>query len=307
MTTTAPPPPPSLPPPPPPPPPPVTEPVPVAAPDPFAGVHQGLLDRWSDPILLLVAAAVLAVAGLLPWAVKSIVTLPLALLLPGHALLATLGRPDRSIGTGGRLAVRVILSMAIVSLTVLAVGSVVGVSRASVVAGIWMVVSVAALASWNRVAPTRAETPGPHVTQSGVVLGLTALVAVIVVVGALVLLPDPLDTPYSRLSVAGTTKASASPIVVDSGTTATVTVQVENGTGTTRSYRVIPAIDGGALWKAPKVRLGPGETWTGTIKGRIPKDACVSRLTVALASNGKPAGVAPLVLYIRNEAGDACG
>jgi hypothetical protein len=289
--------------------PPVTEPVPVAGPAPHAGVvgHQGLLDRWSDPILLLVAAAVLAVVGLLPWAVKSVVTLPLALLLPGHALLAALGRPDRAIGTGGRIALRVVASLAVVSLTVLAVGSVVGVSRASVVAGTWMVVSIAALASWNRVAPTRAETPGPHVTQSGVVLGLTALVGVIVVVGALVVLPDPLDSPYSRLSVTGTSKASGSPILVDSGTTATVRVQVENGTGVARSYRVIPAIDGGALWKAPKVRLGPGETWSGTIKGKIPKDACVSRLTVALASNGKPAGVAPLVLYIRNEAGDACG
>lgn len=269
--------------------------------------HQGLLDRWSDPTLLLVAASVLAVAGLVPWAIKSVVTLPLALFLPGHALLAALDRPDRSVGTGGRIAVRVVLSMAIVSLTVLAVGSALGVSRATVVGGVWMVTSIAALASWNRDVPTRSETPGPHWTQSGVVLGLTALVGLVVVVGALVILPDPLDSPYSRLSVTGTTKASGSPIVVDSGTTASVKVQVKNGTGKTRSYRVIPAIDGGALWKAPKVRLGPGETWSGTIKGKIPKDACMTRLTVALASNGEPAGVAPLVLYIRNEAGDACG
>lgn len=269
--------------------------------------HQGLLDRWSDPTLLLVAASALAVLGLLPWAAKSLVTLPLALLLPGHALLAALDRPDRSIGTGGRIALRVVLSMAVVSLTVLAVGSVFGVSRASVVAGVWLVVSIAALAGWNRDVPSAAATAGPHWTQSGVVLALTALVGVIVVIGALVLLPDPLDSPYSRISVTGTSKTSGSPIVVDSGTTASVRVQVENGTGTTRSYRVIPAIDGGALWKAPKVRLRPGETWSGTIKGTIPKDACMSRLTVALASNGKPAGVAPLVLYIRNEAGDACG
>lgn len=280
---------------------------PPPAPAAAAPEHQGLLDRWSDPVLLLVAAAVLAVLGLLPWAVKSIVTLPLALFLPGQALLAALDRPDRSLGTGGRIALRIVVSMAMVSLTVLAVGSVFGVSRASVVAGVWMVVSLCALAGWTREVPTKAATPGPHWTQSGVVLFLTALVAGVVVIGALVLLPDPLDSPYSRLSVAGTTKSSGSPIVVDAGTTASVQVQVKNGTGKIRSYRVIPAIDGGALWKAPKVRLSPGETWTGTIKGKIPKDACMSRLTVALASQGKPAGVAPLVLYIRNEAGDACG
>ncbi len=267
----------------------------------------GLLDRWSDPLLLLAAAGVLALLSLLPWAAKSLITLPLALVLPGHALLAALDRPDRTLGTGGRIAVRLVLSMAAISLTVLAVGSAVGVSLASVVAGTWMFSTLAALASWNREVPTRAETSGPHWTQSGVVLLLTALVGLVVVVGALVLLPDPLDSPYTRLSVTGTTKASGSPIVVSSGTTASVRVQLENGTDASRSYRVIPAIDGGALWKAPKVRLDPGETWTGTIKGKIPKDACLSRLTVALASNGKPAGVAPLVLYLRNEAGDACG
>jgi hypothetical protein len=291
---------------PPPPPPPAGDPDPPTAPRPVEG-HLGLLDRWSDPILLLVGAGLLAVLGLLPWAAKGLVTLPLALLLPGHAVLAAADRPERALGTGGRIALRVVLSMAVVALTVLAVGSVVGVSRASVVAGVWAVTSIAALASWNREVPTRAETPGPHWTQSGVVLALTALVAFVVVVGALVLLPDPLDTPYSRLSVTGTSKVSGSPIVVDRGTTASVRVQVENGTGATRSYRVIPAIDGGALWKAPKVRLQPGERWTGTIEGKIPADACVSRLTVALASDGEPAGVAPLVLYIRNEAGDACG
>lgn len=302
MTTTAPPPPPPAPPPPPfdPGPPPAVEPAAAEA------VAPGLLDRWSDPVLLLISGGVLAVLALLPWAAKSVVTLPLALLLPGHALLAALDRPDRALGTGGRIAARVVLSLAAVSLTVLAVGSVAGVSRASVVAGTWMFVSVAALASWNRDVPTRAETPGPHWTQSGVVLAMTALVALVVVVGALVLLPDPLDRPFSRLSVAGTTKASGSPIRVDSGTTASIRVQVENGTNRSRSYRVIPAIDGGALWKAPRVQLDPGERWTGTIKGKIPKDACLSRLTVALASNGEPAGVAPLVLYIRNEAGGAC-
>ena len=304
MTTTAPPPPPPA---PPAAPPSAGEaPSPVGDPGPARLGREGLLDRWSDPVLLLVAAGALAVMALLPWAIKSVVTLPLALLLPGHALLAALDRSDRSLGMGGRLALRVAASLAMISLTVLAVGSAIGVSQESVVAGVWIVTSVAALAGWNRAVPTRAETPGPHWTQSGVVLALTALVALVVVVGALVLLPDPLDAPYSRLSVAGSTKASGSPIRVTSGTTASVRVQVENGTGRSRSYRVIPAIDGGALWKAPKVQLGPGETWTGTIEGTIPRDACLARLTVALASNGKPAGVAPLVLYVRNEGGRAC-
>lgn len=299
MTTT------SLPPPPPPPPSAQAAPAPTSEVAPPA-VPQGLMDRWSDPTLMLVGAGLLAVLGLLPWAAKSIVTFPLAMVLPGHALLAALDRPDRGIGTGGRIALRIVLSMAAISLSVLIVGSAVGVSRASAVAAIWMFTSLAALAAWNRDVPSRAESMGPRWTQSGVVLVLTAVVGVVVVIGALVVLPQPRQDPYSRISVTGTSKASGSPIVVRSGTSASVRVQVENGTGKQQTYRIVPAIDGGALWKAPKVELGPGERWSGTIEGKIPKGACVSRLTVALAANAKPAGVAPLVLYIRNEAGKAC-
>lgn len=49
-------------------------------------------------------AGLMAVFGLLPWAAKTVVTLPLALVLPGHALLAALNRPDRGLGAGGRIA-----------------------------------------------------------------------------------------------------------------------------------------------------------------------------------------------------------
>ena len=268
--------------------------------------QEGLFDRWSDPVTMLIAAGVLVLIALLPWAVRSVITLPLALMLPGHALLAALDRPDRGLGAGGRIALRIILSTAAISLAVLAVGSVAGVSRASVLAAVWMFSSIAALASWNRAVPTAAQSAGPRWTQSGVVLVLTAVVALVVVVGALVLLPEPLNGPFSRISVTDTSKASGSPIRVRSGTTASVRIQVRNETGKTLSYRIIPAIDGGAQWKAPKVRLGSGEQWTGTIEGKVPKDACISRLTVALAANGKSAGVAPLVLYVRNEAGKAC-
>lgn len=267
----------------------------------------GLLDRWSDPLVMLVAAAVLAVVGLIPSAIKAPITLPVVLLLPGHALLAALDRPDRTLGAGPRIALRMVLSLAVVSLAVLAVGWVVGVGELSAVGSIWAVTSIFALAAWNRDLPTDAASAGPRWTQSGVLLAVTGLVAVAVVAIALLVLPEPRDEPFHRVAFAGSTKASGSPIVVSSGRTAAATVQVANGTDRTITYRVIPAIDGGLVWPAPRLRLRPGDVETVRVSGRIPRDACLSRLTVALAADGEDSGVAPLVTYVRNEAGDACG
>jgi uncharacterized membrane protein len=283
-------------------------PDPPRPPDSAMGEYRpGLLDRWSDPTMILVAAAVLAIFGLIPSAIKAPITLPLVLLLPGHALLATLDRPDRHLGLGPRMALRLITSISIVGLVVLLVGALFSVSRISTVAGVWAFISIAALTAWDRELPDRAATSGPRWTQSGVLLALAAVASTFVVFLAIVFLPQPRGEDYSSLALAGTSKRSGSPIVVRSGTTAEVQVRVENGTDRTVSYRVIPAIDGGEVWKAPRVRLQPGESWTGTVKGKIPKDACLSRLTISLSADGEDSGVRPLILYVRNAAGDACG
>lgn len=270
------------------------------------GDGERTIDRWSDPNLLLVLAAVLALAALLPTAARALITLPLALLLPGHALLAALDRPDRVLTSGARVALRVALSTALVSLSVLLIGAAFGVNRVTVIIAVWVVCSLAALAAWGRVVPARRAAAGSTVTQSGVLLALAVVAAMGVVAVALALLPAPRDAPYSRIALWGTSRSSGSPLVVSSGRTAEVQVEVENQTGRERVYRVIPAIDAGLVWKAPEIRLRDGERWRGTVEGRIPEDACVSRLTIALARGGRDSGVRPLVLYLRNEAGDAC-
>lgn len=285
-------------------PPPTAEQPPAAAPPEPAPT---VLDRWSDPTLILIAAGVLALVSLLPWAVRSVVTLPLVLVLPGHALLAALDRPDRTMSGGGRVALRIVTSLATIALVVLAVGSLLDVSKLTVIGGLWAFTSLAALVGWNHELPGAETGRTNHWTQSGVLLAVTALVAIVVVAAALLFLPEPRNEPYSRLSLTGTSQASGSPLRVRSGRTASVEVEVENGTTKTVQYRVIPAIDGGRAWEAPKVRLEAGERDTVTVEGIITADACLSRLTLALSANGEPTDVAPLVLYVRNEAGDACG
>jgi uncharacterized membrane protein len=265
------------------------------------------LDRWSDPTILLIASGVLLVAALLPWAIRSVVTFPLAMLLPGHCLLAALDRPDRELTGGARLALRTVLSMAMITLIVLLIGALIGVDRFSVLASVWLLCTVLSFLGWNHELPDPRSDGRHRITQSGVLLVVALLGAVLVVVVALLVLPQPRDEPYSSLAVTGTSKASGFPLRVRSGTTAEVQVEVRNGTQRRATYRVIGAIDGGAAWDAPAVRLDPGERATVTIEGPIPKDACISRLRVSLSRNREDAGVRPLILYVRNEVGKACG
>lgn len=274
---------------------------------PAVGVGSGPLDRWSDPTAMLVAAGALLVVALLPWAIRSVVTFPLALLLPGHCLLAALDRPDRDLSGGARLALRVVTSLALISLVVLVAGAIFGVDRFSVLIGVWLLCTVLSFVAWNHEVPDLRSDGQHRWTQSGVLLVLAALGGVLVVVIALLVLPRPREQAFSSLGVAGTSKASGFPLRVRSGTTAEVQVEVVNGTDERATYRVIGAIDGGAAWDAPALRLDPGERDVVTIEGPIPEDACISRLRVSLSRNREDAGVRPLILYVRNEAGDACG
>lgn len=263
-------------------------------------------DLWSDPALLLIAGAVLAAASLAPTVGRSVVTLPLVLILPGHALLAALNRPDRTLSASGRFAIRVALSLAVVALVVLLVGWLFSVERPAVVTGLWLANSASAFAAWRHPLPRRSAVAASPFTQSGVLLGLAALLTVGAVAVGVILLPEPRVTPYSRLSLDGPSRDVDSPVVVTKDADPEIRVEVENGTGETVSYRVIPSIDGGFNWDSPKAVVKAGETWSGTITGPLPADACEVRLRVALSADGKESGVAPLVLYIRNERGEAC-
>jgi uncharacterized membrane protein len=274
---------------------------------PPGGEAAGPLDRWSEPTVLLVAAGVLLVVALVPWAIRSIVTFPLALLLPGHALLAALDRPDRSLSGGARVALRVVVSLAAISIVVLAVGAVFGVDRFSVLIGVWLFSTICGFIAWGYEVPT-ARAEGRHGwTQSGVLLAITGIIAVVVVAVGLAVLPEPRQEPFSSLGLAGTTKASGFPLRVRSGTTAELEVEVRNATDQRATYRVIGAIDGGAAWDAPEVVLDPGEREVVDLEGPIPADACIARLRISLSANREDAGVRPLIVYVRNEAGDACG
>lgn len=281
--------------------------VPEGGADDRPGGDVSRFDEWSDPTLVLAAAGVLALVALVPHPARSLVTLPLALVLPGHALLAALDRPDRRLPGGGRLALRAVLSLAALSLVTLAVGWLVGVGKLAVVTGSWAFASACAIAAWRHPPPARRARHRSPFTQSGVLIGLASLGIVAVVAAAVLLLPEPRQEPFNRLALTGGARDLGNPVATTTAATAPdIEVEVENGTGSTASYRVVPAIDAGHAWEAPEASLEPGETHTFTVSGPLPRGACVSRLTITLSVDGEDSGVAPLVLYLRDEAGTAC-
>jgi hypothetical protein len=262
--------------------------------------------RLEDPMAVLGAAMVMAVVAVLPLGpVRAVVNLPLLLLLPGHALLVALRSPDAGLELAGRVAARVAASLALVGVSLLAVGSVVDLSRTVVVLTIWAVVVALGLVAVARPRPDPVAA-GPTVwTQSGVLLGLAAGLTTVLVVAGVAVLPEPRQEPYSRLSVSGETRDAGTPLLV-TGRTAVVHVEVENGDDEAHRFGVVAAVDGGAQWESVARRIGPGETWTGAVEGRVPADACLSRLRISLTRDGEPSDVNPLILYLRDERGDAC-
>lgn len=276
------------------------EPAPPRAP-------RSLGERLEDPAVVLGGAMLMALVAVVPLGpLRAVVNLPLVLLLPGHALLVALGSPDRGLELAARLAGRVVASLALVGLALLAVGSVVDLHRLVVVLVIWALVVALGFAGVARSRPVAPSAAGSTVwTQSGVLLALAAVVTTVLVVAGVALLPAPRQDPFSRLAVTGATRDAGSPLRI-AGSKTTIELEVENGDDEGHRYGVVAAIDGGAQWESVAQRLDPGETWTGSIEGKVPADACLSRLRISLTRDGEPADVNPLILYLRRDTGDAC-
>ncbi len=266
--------------------------------------------RLEDPAVVLGAAMVMAVVAVLPLgAGRAVINLPLLLLLPGHALMVALRGPDAGLELAGRIGVRIVASLSLLGLALLAVGSVIDLGRTVVVLTVWAVVVALGLVGVARGRAVEPEgAPAAVWTQSGVLLGLAGVVTTALVVAGVALLPEPRQEPYARLSVAGETRDAGTPLVLEEGNDVVVHVEVENGDeDDAHRFGVVAALDGGGQWDSVAKRIGAGATWTGAIEGDVPADACLSRLRVSLTRDGEPAGVNPLILYIRNETGDACG
>ena len=241
---------------------------------------------WRWPLArVVVALAGIAFGIYLPAPLRAVVVLPIALTLPGYALLA--GLRARRVGDDplATLAVSAIVSVALLVLAALAMYSAeVRVSAPSVAHLIVAFVAVMILLAPSlRTAPaaTRGELALQGVGSfAGLVLPAAAIGAAIGVVAlSLALLPGAAVARFTDVSLAGPGATATDAARVAPRVTQRVPITLRNRSGGTQVYAIEPAMERGH-WYGTTVRLRDGQRWTGAVIGRVPAGGCLHRLRI---------------------------
>jgi uncharacterized membrane protein len=265
--------------------------------------------------LLLVALGVMNLGVLVPLpALRAALTLPLALLVPGYAvMMAVFGHRARR-DAPLTLAFTVLLSMATYPLVALALSAAaIPIRTGSVMLStdgfVALLVAMAVLRTRRERRPTGVSGV-PFVTTTGlrspwngacggvlfaalVAIGIAALAA------ALSPWPAPTDQPYTQFYLAGSWAHLSTIVRARSHQKLVVDVGITNQTHRRQRYQIVPRLDGGPGWPGRAVTVPAGRSWTGSMSGYVPADGCVHRLSIALRMGRNGKALSPLTLWVR--------
>jgi uncharacterized membrane protein len=239
---------------------------------------------------IAMTAAVLAA----PAPLRTIVVLPLALLLPGTAIFLVVFPGRSGLGKTGDLAVAVLLSLVFYPLTALVLHAFsIKLDATSVAAAVDVVVAaaypIAAFSSLDA-QPARGEHNGRALSVAGR-RDVRAASRAAVIAGALVatlaaaraVLPAPPPDHYTAFAVTGRWAHVQGVADVNPATAFRVGVEVKNATSRAIRYRIRTSTPGGR-WSRPTVTVPAGTTWDGFVTGHIRPYPCYQRLLLALHS-----------------------
>jgi hypothetical protein len=265
--------------------------------------------------LLLVALGVMNLGVLVPLpALRAALTLPLALLVPGYAvLMAAFGHwPRRDAPL--TLALTVLLSMATYPLVALALSAAaIPIRTGSVMLStdglVAFLVAVAVLRT-RRERRIIAVSVVPFVTtaglrspwngaRGGVLLAVLVAIAIAALAAALPLWPAPTDQPYTQVYLAGSWAHLSTMVQVRPNQRLAVELGITNQTHRRQSYQIVPRLDGAPGWPGRVVTVPAGRSWAGSMSGYVPPDGCVHRLSIALRVGRNGKALSPLTLWVR--------
>jgi uncharacterized membrane protein len=269
--------------------------------------------------LLLAALGLMNLGVLVPLPVlRAALTLPLALLVPGYAvLMAAFGhrpRPDAPL----TLAFIVLLSMATYPLAALALyAAAIPIRIGSVMVstdGLVTFLVVVAVLRGGRERRTTDISVAPFVTttvlrspgseaRGGVLFAALVAIAIAALAGTTPLLPAPTDRPYTQFYLAGSWAHLSSIVRARSHQKLVVDLGIINQTHRWQSYQLVPRLDGGPGWSGRTVTVPSGRSWTGSMSGYVPADGCVHRLSIALRVGRNGKALSPLTLWVRGAPG----
>jgi len=269
---------------------------------------------------VLAATTAMSIAALVPIAaVRALVALPTALVVPGYAAALAIFGP-RWRGDAPGLALSALLSMALYPLLALLLyAASIRLSTASVLATtdalIAACVGIVALrerragsagAAGAQVVTNR-DLEGVGEPRSGwrAIAPFAALVAV--VVGALALLmpvlPSPVASPYTQFYLAANWARAYSIARTGVGRHLSVTIGVVNRTHLPQRYLIVPRLDN-IPWRERILHLGDGGTWSGAISGSVPAGGCAHQLAIRLyAVGGGYRKIGELTLWTHDTSG----
>ena len=255
-------------------------------------------------VVLVLAAVLMTAATALPSPLRAIVSLPIALLAPGAALLVLLrgrfgGEDELDVGTDAALCV-VLSFVAWVAIAVGLYAAGVRLRAPAVVAAGDALILVGAVAAAVRPRPGQRVLHGWRVgIVPPLLLAATVGLAAIAVVVVPKLLPANPPAPYSSIALGGAWANLGTAVYAKPTQQVDVELQVANHTRRRRTYVVTPRMTNSG-WTGDRVTLGPGETWTGIVSGHVPAKGCLHRLAIALTEQGAKTRIGTLTLYLQS-------
>jgi hypothetical protein len=251
--------------------------------------------------LPLLAAAAVMTAGLgLQGPLRAVVELPLALVLPGAAILAA-ARGSRPARPASDIGLAVVFSFAawILITLVCFIFNQTLTTTAYIVAADALVAASAAVCLRRRTPVATLVGAGAsrgRITQL-VLFALTAGICIGVI--AIGTRSGPAPQPYTQLTLVGQWANLKSSVAVTPGAKVAVPVSVSNHTGAPQTYLVVPTMRG-ADWSTRTVELLPGATWRGEVQGTVPRGGCLHRLLVEVRESSVAAPIGNVTVWFQN-------
>jgi hypothetical protein len=292
--------------------------------------------------LLLGAVVVITALGPTPVAGLRVAALPLALVIPGYAVLYVVFgrnlRPDPI----PVVALSILLSLAVYALLALILSALsIGISPGSETAGtdcfILALIGLFVLRKWNGETPADwqlppTETPEPMLRRmppeelylqseersplrptrrnsgwAAAYVGGTVL-SIIVLIVTLHYTAKPEDVAFTQFYLAGSSAHLGNIVDVPTGASLALMVGITNHTHQAQTYRILPTLDTGIRWPGREIRLAAGRAWSGVLNGPVTMDNCTHRLVLQLSTPQNNGTVATLIVWVRGtaKAGTAC-
>ncbi|MGO9876348.1 MAG: hypothetical protein ACLPVY_21450 [Acidimicrobiia bacterium] len=246
-------------------------------------------------LAIIAAIACLTATALLPAGVaRGVLGVPLALVIPGWAMLSIL-RIDLRLEPLLRLALTVMITLACYPLLVLLIAALqFKITHSAVIVAVDALLLLCAAVIAVRDGAMRkrfqrnAEDLG-SVRVRGADLSVVAVLVTVAAAAALLagtwaLAPHQAPGPYASIAFTGANAQIDKIVTVDSSSLLRVTVTVTNASPHAERFSLTGVPDGARAWSPRTVQVPAHGLWSGTLTGVVIADGCARRLRVEARS-----------------------